>query len=248
MKKNNQNSIYLAWQSPESRDWFVVGLLRQIETGFSFNYTKGALSSKLFIPFSGMESLDKTYMSSELFPLFKNRLLSKRRPEYPKFLKWLSLEATDDISPLDILGRSGGIRGTDQLQTFQRVALDENNQFEHFFFVHGLSYLTEESLTRVGSLTTGEQLFLCLDCQNQYDNKAVLIRANNPSQIVGYCPRYLANDIQKLLQHEESKVTLTVEVLDKDAPSNYQLMCKLSGKMPSSLAEEYMNDSEYMTI
>lgn len=245
MKNNNKNELYLAWQAPDSRDWHVVGALNELDTGFSFNYTKGAAASEYFIPFSGMEDLGKTYVSNDLFPLFKNRLLSERRPEYPKFIKWLALDNKENLSPLDILGRSGGIRGTDQLQTFQRIKLDEDGHFEHFFFSHGISYLTDSAQERVSSLTKEEKLFLCLDCQNPYDDNAVLIRTETPTEIVGYCPRYLAKDISTLLKFDDSCISLSVEAIDRQAPSNYRLMLKLEGHVPARYRKEYMEHSEY---
>ncbi|NOI76201.1 restriction endonuclease [Vibrio coralliilyticus] len=239
--------IYLAWQSPDTRDWYVVGQLTQSQSEFTFKYTKGAEKSDKFIPFSGMEQLSKTYVSKELFPLFKNRLLSERRPEYPRFIKWLALDDSD-ISPLSILARSGGLRGTDQLQTFQKIDLNEDGTFNHYFFVHGLSHLQQDARDRVDTLTIGEKLYLCIDCQNDYDSHAVLIRADKPNQIVGYCPRYLARDIRTLLLEESNRIELSVEALTSDAPSNYKLMCKLSGKVSESSFRCMSSNMEYVPI
>jgi len=66
------NSVYLAWQDYKTREWHVVGVLRMRDSDFLFNYTVGAKSSHDFILFSGMEDLNKTYISKEIFPLFKN--------------------------------------------------------------------------------------------------------------------------------------------------------------------------------
>ncbi|MGL4379750.1 MAG: HIRAN domain-containing protein [Vibrio sp.] len=243
----NSNEIFLAWQSPDTRDWYVVGQLTQSQSEFTFKYTKGAEKSEKFIPFSGMEQLGQTYVSKELFPLFKNRLLSEKRPEYPSFIKWLALEHSE-VSPLSILARSGGLRGTDQLQTFKRIELKDDCTFEHYFFVHGLSHLQQEARNRVDSLKIGEKLYLCIDCQNEYDSHAVLIRAAQPSQIVGYCPRYLARDIRHLLLDDSNNIELVVEALTNDAPSNYKLMCKLSGKVSESSFRTLLSNTEYVPI
>ena len=106
MKQNK--SVYLAWQAPESRDWHVVGMLTELPDRYSFAYTAGAAKSAKFIPFSGMEDLGREYVSEALFPLFKNRVLSAKRPEYPHFIQWLGLNQ-DDASPVAILERSGGL-------------------------------------------------------------------------------------------------------------------------------------------
>lgn len=223
--------VYLAWQSPDTRDWHVVGALTQFSKGYEFHYTKGALKAEKFVPFSGMESLSKSYVSEELFPLFYNRLLSSRRPEYPKFIQWLGL-SEEQATPMNILARSGGLRGTDQLQMFRKIEVRDSGSYEHFFFIHGLSHLSKSAQKRVDTLIEGERLYLCFDCQNSYDEHAVLIRADNPAEIVGYCPRYLARDIGVLFENSD-KLLVTVEKIAKDAPSNYRLMCKVSGNVAS---------------
>jgi hypothetical protein len=241
------NSVYLAWQAPDTREWHVVGMLRQRQQEYTFNYTVGAQASSKFIPFSGMEDVEKTYVSTDLFPLFKNRLLSKRRPEYPRFIEWLGL-ANEDVSPINVLGRSGALRGTDHLQMFKRIEIKNDGSFEHIFFAHGLSHLPASASERVSNLTKGEQLYLCLDCQNPFDGNAVLILANNPAEIVGYCPRYIAKYINEFLRSDSSSVTIYVEALSKNAPSNYRLMCQLKGKVHPGLANNFMNREEFQLI
>ena len=123
----NSNSVYVAWQEPDTRNWHVVGNLQERNSGYVFKYTKGALKSSKFTRFSGMNDVRETYVSEELFPLFKNRLLSPRRPEYPRFIKWLGFE-DDSVNPIDILARSGGLRSTDQLQIFKKIEVDASGK------------------------------------------------------------------------------------------------------------------------
>ncbi len=240
----DDKSVNLAWQDPNTRSWHVVGLLSENKQGYSFSYTKGATDSKQFIPFSGMESLTETYVSDALFPLFYNRLLSKRRPEYPQFIKWLGLDE-GHTSPIDVLSRSGGIRSTDKLQMFNRIKLNENNSFETLFFAHGLSYLNESAKKRVSTLKKGEKLYICMDCQNEKDENALLIRGDKTAEIIGYFPRYLVESISSLLKDDPKNVEISVESLSDDAPSNYKLMCKLSGNVPEKLVSSFFNGKEF---
>lgn len=245
MSTNKNESVYVAWQSPDSRNWHVIGNLQNKGSCYSFNYTQGVENLGKFTPFSGMEDLRKTYVSEDLFPLFKNRLLSPRRPEYPYFIQWLGLNS-EDATPLEILGRSGGQRTTDQLQMFKRIEVDDDGYFEHVFFCHGLSYLSESTLERVtSSIKIGEELKMCLDVQNSYDPNAVAIRASNPAELIGYCPRYLAEDILKMLKDDPKSVHLVVANLSEEAPSNYKVMCKISGKLSRSVSCNLMNQNEY---
>lgn len=84
---------------------------------------------------------------------------------------------------------------------------------------------------RVSELEIGQTLRLCLDLQNDYDGDAVVVRADKPAEIVGYCPRYLSNDIKKMLLADSKSVKLSVERVSDDAPHNYRLLCKLSGTL-----------------
>ncbi|HEF8786609.1 TPA: HIRAN domain-containing protein [Providencia alcalifaciens] len=243
----NFNSVYVAWQAPDTRDWHVVGNLQESDSGYIFKYTKGALKSSKFTMFSGMNDAHETYVSEELFPLFKNRLLSPRRPEYPHFIKWLGLD-DDKIDPIDILARSGGLRSTDQLQIFKRIEFDSNGNFEHFFFLHGLSYLNSMANERVSNFVQGQVLRICLDIQNEYDGDAILVRADKPAEIVGYCPRYLTSDIKKMLSNNPNSVTLSVEKVSEDAPHNYRLLCKLSGTLNLEQRQSLTPSDEFEDI
>lgn len=242
-----QNSAFLAWQAPDTKDWHVVGELEARANDYAFRYTQGALSSDKFIPFTGMEQLEKTYVSNDLFPLFQNRLLSSKRHEYPKFISWLGLDE-NQASPINVLGRSGAMRTTDKLQMFNKILVNDNGRFEHIFFAHGLGYLSDSAKSRVNSLTKGESLKLCIDCQNDYDNHAVIIRADAPSEIIGYCPRFMARQISLLLLDVESSLTICVEKLSSDAPANYRLMCRVSGTASKTLASNMMNQGEFNII
>jgi len=242
------NSVYLAWQASDTRDWHIVGLLTEnTDKSYTFNYTKGTEVLPNFAPFSGMPDITKKYISKDLFPQFKNRVLNKKRPEYPCFIKWLGLD-DDESSPVTILARSGGLRGTDQLQMFNRIEFNPDGSFEHIFFAHGLSHLTASANQRVMDLECGEKLYLCPDPQNKYDENAVLIRAENPTQVVGYCPRYLAADILLFLNQDTKSINIVVEALSDTAPANYKLMCKISGKVDSQLVNEVMNNEEFQLL
>lgn len=240
--------LYVTWQTPDTRSWHVVGRLFQREDSiYGFNYTKGALSSKKFTAFSGMEDLETTYLSTDLFPLFLNRILPVKRPEYPEFIKWLGFES-NEVEPIDFLERSGGLRETDNLQVFKKLQLDEEGYFSYTIFVHGIKYLNDSVKKRINKLSYGEKLFLCLDVQNQYDENAVIVRAENPAEIIGYCPRYISSDICRILKSDDSNVSIKVEAFSEHAPVNYRLMCKLHGQVSPELKGLLMDGEEFQSI
>jgi len=69
------NTLYVAWQDPETRGWSPVARLSHRDGLYRFEYTKGAKNQR-FVPFGRLTKLDQVYYSYELFPLFANRLLA----------------------------------------------------------------------------------------------------------------------------------------------------------------------------
>lgn len=219
-------SVSVAWQNPASRDWIVVGKLRSDSDCYHFHYTEGAREVE-FNGFVGMPEKHGKYSSKDLFPIFKNRTLSKRRPEYPYFLQWLNL--TSEATDLEVLAASGGVRQTDNIQVFRSFEIESDGSFEYFFFLHGLSHLDASAQKYVDALKKGRKLFFGLDIQNPYDRYAVSVSQRDPSHLLGYCPRYLSLSLSTLLNDKESKVQLTVEKISDDAPKNYRLLCRIEG-------------------
>lgn len=242
--RSEVNSVFLAWQDPEKRSWHTVGELTQKDDLFEFHYTRGAQASELFIPFSGMNDLEMTYRSETLFPLFANRLLSKRRPEYQKMMSWLGLEENRQ-HPLTILAKTGGIKSTDNLQIFPEPHGSSENGFDVDFFVSGVGYTSESARQRIKTLNINDKLLLMRDFQNEHDSLALAIRTQDAPEIIGYCPRFLAYG---LAEHLNDGVKLDVRVIrvNSDAPLYYQLMCTLRAN--AAQGEKVFNRYEFLRI
>ncbi|WP_111637274.1 HIRAN domain-containing protein [Marinomonas shanghaiensis] len=243
----NKQTAFLTWQDPDSRDWHVIGVLEYEKGQYSFRYTQGSKATDNFVPFSGMENLTKEYKSSGLFPIFQNRLLSSRRPEFPKFISWLGLNS-ETANNMDVLTRSGGVRGTDNLQLFPKIELGSNGEFEHVFFVHGVRYLTGSARHRIDSLKAADILYACLDIQNDFDHNAVLLRTQNPPEILGYVPRYLSLELFSILKKDQSAVSFYVEQISDEAPESYKLLCRVKGQLPTELQNSFMAGQEYQPL
>jgi HIRAN domain-containing protein len=225
-------AVYVAWQDPKNRTWYPVGRLNFQRNEYRFVYTKGALKSKRFIPFGRMTDKSVMYTSRELFPLFANRILSKSRPEYKRFLQWLAVDGHDD-DPIALLARTGGIRETDTLMVFPAPVPTRSGQYHAKFFVQGLRYLPEEALRAVEGLARRTQLFIMPDPQNLHDSTAVALRTDEPRVMVGYCPRYLGPDFLHVLRATDPrKVRVLVEQVNPDAPIQLRLLCSLKAPWP----------------
>ena len=244
--------LYVIWQEPKKRSWFPVGRLRFDGSTYRFVYTKGATRSADFMPFAQMPDLNAPYASSELFPLFKNRILSKSRPEYPSFLNWLDLESGAD-EPLTLLARTGGERATDSLRIVPCPTPSPDGVYHMSFFSHGIRYLPDSIKTFIDDLSAGDNLFLMPDPQNPHDADALALRMASQAVIVGYCPRYLNRDFRVLLQAEPHATCIHIERINRDAPLQLRLLCTIQAPWPKHFrpcsGEDYevlVEDSQFL--
>lgn len=229
-------ALFVIWQDPDTRRWIPVGRLTRIEKKFQFAYTKGAKQSTKFVPFGRMTNLEAVYESTELFPLFANRILPKSRPEYAQYLGWLGLESanTDD---LEVLARSGGLRATDSLEIVPCPEPTPDRQVVIHFFARGLRHLSEKDQSRVLQLKAGERLYLMRDVQNNVDSMALLMRTGDPISVVGYCPRYFSADFSQLLtKTPPDQIAVTVDRVSEEAPTQFRLLCRLQSTWPHDFA------------
>jgi hypothetical protein len=225
-------TVFIAWQDPESRQWFPVGRLSYDGNGYRFVYTQGAIVSSKFVPFGAMRDLHFIYESKELFPLFANRLLSKNRPEHKDYLDWLNIPSSNS-DPLDELARTGGIRATDSLVVFPCPEPQPDGNYSLTFFGHGLRHLPSECVKWVEALEPGRRLYLMLDNQNEHDPLAIAMRTE-PVMVVGYVPRYYTEDFRKLLASTtDSTVHVSVEKVNVKAPIQMRLLCKIKAPWPA---------------
>ncbi len=226
------NKLFVAWQQPVSGEWIPVASLERYDNGYRFFYTQGVLRARNFRPVGGMDKLDFVYESTALFPLFSNRLISKSRPEFKDYLRWLGLEAMGN-DPMAMLALTGGIRGTDSIELFQPPLLDAVGQYSVDFFVRSLSHLPKSTIEHIVTLVPDSKLFVMKDCQNSFDSMALALRSDAPPVLVGYCPKYYVKDLGILLSDKGSELQVRVKCINKDAPLNMRLLCTISAKAPA---------------
>jgi len=226
--------LVLAWRNPEVRTWIPVGILEKIDEKYCFHYTNGAKANN-FIAFGQMQDKSQKYISDSLFPIFKNRLLAKSRPEYSDFLNWLDINVEDNDEILE-LSRSRGIRATDELQLFPVPEKNQEGKYEVIFFSHGISHISESYIKRLSNLKKGDNLLIMQDIQNETDDLALTLRTKeDPVELMGYCPSFFVKDFNKLLDENGKKnVNVTVQKINEDAPLQLKLLCKLITIWPES--------------
>jgi len=233
--------LFLAWQDPDGRRWFPVGRLAFDGSRYQFVYIRGAREARDrcgFHPLHPFPSFETTYESSEMFPLFSNRVPRRSRPDYKDYVSRLNVpENADD--PMALLARSGGRRATDSLEVFPYPHLDESGRYHIHFFAHGLRYMSPESVSWVERLEVGERLLLVHDFQNPHDRHALILRTNDAvpgdghRYMVGYCPGYLLRDAFEILLRCADDVEVAVErVNPPPAPLQVRLLCNMTACWP----------------
>lgn len=226
--------LYIAWRCQEDKSWTTVGCLKKCVHGYTFFYTKGAERARNFFPFGRMDDFRKIYKSEELFPFIQNRLLNESRSEFKDYLRWLNF-SKNTYDPLEALALTEGRRGTDSIEIFP--CPQKNKHYMITFFCHGINHMSEATKNVLLQIKTGDTLYLMKDCMNRYDKNAIALRTDDPATLVGYCPRYLTNDLYKILESEEPElISCKVSLFNSDAPMQLKLLCTLKAHWPDNFA------------
>jgi len=227
----NPRSIFVAARSrgDDNPVWATVGKLSKEGSYYEFRYTVGAKKLEGVTPFPGLPDLEKVYQMEDIFPIFKNRLLSERRPEYKKWLSWGGFNADDNPDAIAVLSTLGSRRAADSLELFTGPLRLEDGSCCFQFFLHGVRHhVTPEVL---GQLGAGDKLIIRKEDQNPHDQLAVAVD-NQKEQCLGYVPKFFTQDVRYLSVRCPDEMEVRVKRANVDAPSHYQVLCELRSGWP----------------
>lgn len=236
--------LFLAWLDSNSRRWFPIGQLTEDSAGhYQFRYVRGVEAARKesgFRPLPSFPDLNKVYESSELFPLFINRVMPRTRPDYPNYARWLGLNGNEK-DPLSYLEHSGGRKATDTLEVFSAAVKRDDGAFQFDFFVGDLRHMAPGSDSRAANLEHGERLFLMLDIQNPMSADAIALRTfiekPGDAYLLGYCPRYLSSAIhQELKCNPDSCYAEVIHVNPPPAPVQLRALCRMTFRPKSGIS------------
>jgi len=230
-----QARLYVAWQNPDTRSVEPVGRLDRLMTDgtalYEYAYLRRAETVVDFRPFVEFPDFAQRYRSNELFPLFENRLMARRRPDFAEFARSLGLEVNAD--PFELLARTEGRRQTDTVEVFPEPYLDASVAHCHFL-VHGIRYFPEAQ-DAIDSLQVGDRLRVMFDCQNEFDAFAVALR-DDSRHLIGWVPQYLTALVREPIQElGPQSVDVQVEHIgSREAPAHFRLLCRMRVDWPQS--------------
>lgn len=221
-------TLVVAWQHPERRLIQPVGLLEHGPgLGYRFRYLRRAAEIDGFLPFLGFPDLRKTYVADDLFPLFSQRIMSDRRPDYGRFLEQLHLDSR--ATPWTQLARSEGRRIGDTVQVFPVPTVDQGGLSICRFLVHGIRHVVSNGV--LPPLVRGDRLRLADEPTNHVNANAIQVRDNNGA-LLGYVPDLLLEHVRAL--QGNGVVSVTVEHANgPEAPSHLRLLARMEGTTPS---------------
>ncbi|MYC07682.1 MAG: DNA-binding protein [Chloroflexi bacterium] len=225
-------TLYLAWQDRREKGWFPVGRLDiDVDSSdYCFGYIRGAkraIEEVGFAPLLEFPNLCEKYRSSDLFPIFKNRVMSSKRPDFIDYVRSLDLPVTAD--PIQILSVSGGRRVTDSYEIFPKIDKAPDGSFTCRFFLHGWRYINSAAQNRIGSLKQDENLYVTLELTNPATGLAVQIQTEN-YHMIGWAPRYLVHDLASAMAESPTKYEAhVVRVNPQGAPINNRVLIEMNG-------------------
>ena len=228
----NTKTLFLAWQDQDkrkkSRPWFPIGRLDIIESElYRFRYIVGAKLAG-YIPFVNFPELYGDYHSSELFALFRNRVMAKSRPDRPSYLR--SLDLPEDATPFEILSVNGGTRVTDAYEVFPKLEKDADGYFTCRFFLYSWQRVSKEAQERINELKPEEELYVTLELTNPATKLAVQIQTTD-YYMIGWTPRYLVSDLAMAMTEGPNDYTAkVVRVNPMPAPSSQRVLIEMRGR------------------
>jgi hypothetical protein len=235
--------LVVTWQHPEERSIEPIGFLTYDGQSYRFEYIRNALGVTDFRPLIGFPDLDSAYRSNDLFPLFSQRAMDPRRPDFSRYVTRLGL--SEDTSPWEQIARSGGRREGDTLQLFPEPVVQDGS-ITCAFLVHGIRWIGSRPLTLSGKstsisradveralmgLTPGDPLQLINEPDNPSNPAAILV-ADRPGTPIGYVPNLLVADLHRLANIAD--VAVQAEVVNgPDAPWHMRVLARLQADGPS---------------
>jgi hypothetical protein len=219
----------IAWRNRQRRVITPVAVLDHRAAGYRFQYLEAVRESvEEFRPFIGFPDLARIYESARLWPFFDLRVMDRKRPDFPEYVRWLGL--TTEASRLDILSRSGGEQKGDSVYLAEAPAVADDGATEAVFLARGASYAVRQYRTEAiaNSLRAGDGLVLVDDETNEANPQALLLKTRDGAP-VGWMPDLLIDYARQI-----RRAGGAVELLQNNgrlAPWHARLLVRISGRI-----------------
>ena len=231
MTRQGEHRLYAAWRNPEGLIRPVGVLTRRSEGDcavYRFVYLKAAEQFDGFQGLPGLPDLHTTYESEQLFPVFRNRVMPRRRPDYEDYVHGLNLDVETD--PFEVLIRSEGRKATDRVEVFAHPERTSDNELTMLFFLRGVRHLSG-ALEAVAGVQPGDVLELVDEPTNPVNQRAMLISTRTGKQI-GWVPDCLVDTVHELREQGTRVQVVAEHVNPEGAPLHMRVLCRLRAPWP----------------
>ena len=202
-----------------------VGFLTCKHDGYEFHYVEPADETR---PLLGFPDTSRRYFSSEMFPLFAERIMSARRPDRARYLE--ALDLSEDSEPWEILLRSGGRRAGDTIEVLPEPKIGTDGDTSCTFLVHGVRHCGPEAGNAIDSLRRGDLLQLRWEPTNPVNERAVLVLSGS-GVAVGYVPDPLVDYVHTVMKSGDHRLSV-IRANGPEVGSHLRLLVRLEGLVP----------------
>lgn len=242
-----ESNLYVTWRHPDGRIHPVGLLTRSVLNGsesYRFVYLKASESIKGFKYLPGLPDRYSVYRSEKLFPVFRNRQMPRRRPDYPRYVNSLGLDT--ESHPFEVMARNEGRKLTDRVEVFAPPIRTADAELTTLFFARGIRHLTGAA-EAVTAVQPGDLLTLVDNPDNPRNPLAILL-AIPEGKPVGWVPNYLVDTVHELRNRTgEEALSITAEhVNPSDVAPSMRLICRLTAPWPEGYAP--LSGSEFQPI
>lgn len=245
MPDPGERRMYATWRNP---DGLIrpVGVLTRFSMGdgelYRFVYLKAAEGFEEFECLPGLPDVHRVYEADYLFPVFRNRLMARRRPDYEDYVGRLGLDG--DADPFEVLMRSEGRRATDRIEVFAHPERTADGMLVTRFFARGIRHLPGAA-EAVDELQPGDVLEFKDQPENRVNRRAVLISTRTGRE-VGWMPDCLVDMLHELRDLGTPVEVAAEHVNPATSPSHMRLLCRLRAPWPDGY--EPLTGPEYHPI
>lgn len=199
-----------------------VGFLDCHEGRYSFRYVRAAGNEPGFLPLLGFPDLKRVYTSSEMFPLFAERIMSARRPDRERYLNALDLAPSSE--PWEILVRSGGRRAGDAIEVMPQPVVDPGGRTSCLFLVHGVRHRGPEASDAISRFRVGDALVL------RWEEATPVLVLNDSQVELGYVPDPLVEYVHAVMERAGHRLTV-VRANGPEVGAHLRLLVRLEGSV-----------------
>lgn len=214
------DDFVVLWQDATTRRFMRVGTLSRRAGQYEFRYATPRPAS--FPGFTSFPEMDRQYRSSNLFPLFANRVMTSRRDGYVDYLNSLGLDgdASRPADPFEVLARTWGSRQTDRVVVIPLPRPAADGLLSCIIPVHGFRHVDPRG-QRLSGLRAGNPLTLERELENPASARAILVEPmghHGREQALGYVPDELTPMIHELWR-QEAPMQVRVEHINRPGES-----------------------------